>query len=286
MWSSKSLGSKYKYGFFQLLIRLHLIPLARLLLFPISFYYSLRPSLRKRCSYFLQHRFPAETQLWRFLRTSIIYFNFAQVLFDRLLIASGMEVPIKHDLGTLKILSKILKNGKGCIIVAAHFGCWQTALTGLELLGRPISVIFWREENIDQRYFGYARKIEMIDACQGVETVVRIRNSLRNNGILCIMGDRMTHADKKFSEVEFLGGKIQLPVFPYILSELLGAPVVHTASIKKSGRVCGLPAVVSPGGEKAPAFFAEYLERLVTEHPHHFYNFYDMWERNDKRRNT
>lgn len=284
MWSSKSFGSRWKYGFFRLLIRLHLTAVARILVFPIAFYYTFFPSVRKRCSYFLQRRFPDETPLRLFFRTAAIYHNFAQVLFDRLLIASGIDMPITHDAETLKILSEILERGKGCIIVASHFGCWQTALTGLESLGHPISVVFWKEENIDQHYFGYAQKIEMIDACRGLETIMRIRSVLRNNGILCMMGDRMTPTDRKFAEVDFLGGRIQLPAFPYILSELTGAPVIHTASVRQKGRIHGLQAALNPGGENGPAFFAAYLGELVATYPHHFYNFYDMWERDDKRR--
>lgn len=59
MWTSKSLASRFKHDIFQTILRMRLTSVARLLLYPVSFYYALHPAIRKRYSAYLEHRFGA-----------------------------------------------------------------------------------------------------------------------------------------------------------------------------------------------------------------------------------
>lgn len=280
MWSSKSFGSRFKYGFFQTLIRMRLTAIARIFIFPVPFYYSLRPDVRKRASYYLRRRFPNASWMRMFAHTFILYNNFANVLFDRLIVGAGQKIPFIPDTETFALLKDILADGKGCIIVAAHFGSWQNGLAGLKEFGQPIGVVFWQEEKVEHHYFNYAGNVTVINANGGIESAIEMRSLLRKNGILCIMGDRMTPADKASAKVDFMGGQIEIPTFPYRLSRVTGAPVLHTASISEKGKIHGLPSIVNSGGPDAPQIFVSYLKKLVDSHPHNFFNFYDMWDSN------
>lgn len=284
MWSSKSFGSCLKYGFFQLLIRLRLGSLARMAIFPISLYYSVKPSVRKKAACYLQRRFPEANKREIFIHTIRLYHNFANILFDRMVAGAGHELPILHDYDTLSLMREILDKGKGCIVVGAHFGCWQTGLSGLTALGKPIGVVFWQEEKIEHLYFHYENEVRIINANGGLSSILEMRNLLGQNGILCIMGDRMTPGDKYSARVRFLGGTIEIPTFPYLLSKKTGAPVIHAASIRQNGKIAGLPSVINPCADNAAAVFARYLENLVARYPHDFFNFHDMWGENNAKR--
>lgn len=284
-WSSKSFGSSFKYGVFRSLIRLDLVPIARRMAFPISLYYALRPSVRKRASWYIERRFPGSSKREMLVHTFRLYRNFANVLFDRLIAGSGLALKIVHDKKAVELFKDVFAQGRGCIMVGAHFGCWQTGLLGLRSLGQPMGVVFWQEEKIEHSYFRYDREVSVINANGGIESVIGMRNILKRNGILCMMGDRMTPGDRNSAIVSFMGGKIEIPTFPYLLSERTGAPVIHAASIRSQGVIQGLPAVLNPGGEKAPGAFVAFLEELVERYPHEFFNFYDMWQgTNDKDR--
>lgn len=291
MWTSKSLASRFKHDIFQTILRMRLTSIARLLLYPVSFYYALHPAIRKRYSAYLEHRFGASGGLTGLWRTARAYKNFADVLLDRAILRIRGNLPIRQDRNTLDALRSILSRGKGCLLVSAHFGSWQLGILGLESLGSPIHLVQWiDEEDVDRHYFQGSRQahdVHVINARQGLSAVIAIRQALKDNSIVCFMGDRLTPNDRETVRVPFLGGDIALPTAPYVLASTCGAPVMHAFSIRKDGIITGLPPVVThvPAHirrnraelEKAVRRFAGHLEELVLRYPYHFFNFHDLW---------
>lgn len=292
MWSSKSLGSSLQHAFFRGLVRLHLSAAARLLLYPVSFYYALRPDIRKRYRPYLRHRFASSSFRQDLFRTAAAYKNFADVLLDRMIAGCGGSIAIRQNPDTLTALRTALAEGHGCLLVSAHFGSWQLGLMGLEVLGRPIALLqFVDREDVDRHYFesgGKKHEMSVINSRGGMASVIKVCGILRNNGIVCMMGDRMTPQDKEYVTADFLGAPIRLPAAPYILASLTGAPLVHTFSIRCKGEIHGLagtltrvPLNIRRDREGlrtlAQAFLAQ-VEELTEHYPFHFFNFYDMWE--------
>lgn len=297
MWTSKSLASRLKHEVFQTILRMRLTGVARLLLYPVSFYYALHPAIRKRYSYYLKHRFGAAGGLMGLWRTARAYKNFADVLLDRSLLRIRGRLPVRQDRHTLDVLRDILAEGRGCLLVSAHFGSWQAGILGLESLGRPIRLLQWvDEEDVDRHYFegsGQTRDIDVINARQGLSAVLEVHRALKANSIVCCMGDRLSPNDREKVIVPFLGGGIVIPAAPYVLASACGVPVVHAFSIRKDGVITGLPPVVTHVPphirrnraelEKAARRFAGHLEELTLRYPYHFFNFHDLWSnRHDK----
>lgn len=283
MWSSKSFGSALKYGFFKTLIRTRLTTLARVLMEPIPLYYALKPESGKRSLCYLKRRFPSASRLKLFWHTYKLYNNFANNILDRMIIGCGGKVKVEHNEDALNIISRALEQGGGCVLVSAHFGSWQNGLMALKSLGVPLSVVFWQEEKVEHPFFQYENDVKIINACGGVESVLRMRNVLKKNQLLCFMGDRMTPRDTKFSREKFMGGAIKLPLYPYLFAKAMGAPVIFTASVRKNGAITGLPAVQAGDYAQMSAKFASFMENLVASHPHDFFNFYDLWEEDEQK---
>lgn len=297
MWSSKSLGSSFQHKIFRILVRLRLISLARLLLYPVSFYYALCPSIRRRYQSYLRHRFGQIPFLLELYYTAVAYKNFADVLLDRIIVGCCGHLIVYQNQKALTMLKEILSEGHGCILVSAHFGSWQVGLMGLEVLERPIALLQWIDQgDVDRHYFqsdGKKRNISVINTRDGISAVVNACNVLRGNGIVCIMGDRMTRHDEDSVEVDFLGGRVHVPTAPWILASLTGAPVIHAFSVRQGGQIQGLDAFcikVPPDIRRhkdairaAAQTFISHVEKLTHLYPFHFFNFYDMWEAdNDK----
>ncbi|MBQ4616134.1 MAG: lysophospholipid acyltransferase family protein [Mailhella sp.] len=291
MWTSKSLASRFKHEFFRTTVKMRLTAVARLLLYPVSFYYALNPAVRKRYSYYLEHRFGSSGGLAGLVRTARAYKNFADILLDRMILGISGTLPVKQDQSTLDTLRGILAEGNGCMLVSAHFGSWQLGTLGLEELGRPIHLVQWIDEgDVDRHYFQNSQHfhdIHIINAKEGFPAVVEIRKALKENGIVCFMGDRLTPNDRDSIAVPFLGGTIRIPSAPYVLASAAGAPIMHTFSVRKDSVITGLPPVVTrlapnirkdrAALEEAARRFASRLEELTLQYPFHFFNFYDVW---------
>lgn len=282
MWSSKSLGSRVKYGFFRALIKLRLDCLAWPLLWIIPLYYAINPRTKARSLPWLERRFPGSGSFARFCQTFRLYKNYAFILFDRMRAGAGRGLPVAHDPLGAGLIQEALKKGRGCVVVSAHAGCWQNGLIALADLGAPVGVVFWQEEKTEHAFFAYERDVEMINACGGLEAAMRMRALLKRNGILCFMGDRLTPGDKAWAEARFAGGSIRVPLFPYQLAERSGCPVFHAAAVRRAGAIAGL--CVAPAGEsgKEAEAFAAWLEDFAVRHPYEFFNFYDMWAFDDE----
>lgn len=285
-WSSRSFGSRFKYGFFQALIRFGLAGLARFLMLPVPLYYALKSKSRNRAMPYLARRFPEVSSYRQMLNAFSLYRNFANVLFDRLVIVNGGSIPVEQDPGTVELIKKSLGERHGIVLVSAHFGCWQTGLLALKALNAKMAVVFWQEERLEHGFFHYEKDVEVINANGGIESAIKMRNILKANGILIFMGDRMTPGDRKSAISDFMGGRIRLPVFPYLLARTTDAPVIFAASVRGKNKILGLPAMRCPNDADAPQEFAAFLETLTREYPLDFFNFYDMWSEDDERRDN
>lgn len=296
MWSSKSLGTSFQHAFFRWLVRLHLTAAARLLLYPVSFYYALRPDIRKRYRPYLRHRFGKQSFQRELFQTAVAYKNFADVLLDRIIAGYGGSIIVRQNEQTLTAIRMALAEGHGCLLVSAHFGSWQLGLMGLEEMERPMALLqFIDKQDIDKHYFetdGQKHEVHIINSRDGISAVIAVCAILRKNGIVCMMGDRMTPQDKEFISVDFLGDSIRLPAAPYILASLTGASIVHTFSIRKEGEILGLSGIITKVPQNirrdrktlrtlAKNFISQ-VEHLTEQYPFHFFNFYDMWEHNDE----
>ncbi|MDO5536604.1 MAG: lysophospholipid acyltransferase family protein, partial [Desulfovibrionaceae bacterium] len=211
------------------------------LLRPVSFYYALRPDIRRRCRPYLERRFGPAGFFTTLARTARLYANFADALFDRLLTGLGGRLTVEQCGVGRERMRALLDEGRGALVVSAHFGSWQSALIGMEEFGRPIAILQWvMEENPDSRYLssnGSGHAFTVINAREGMTSTIRAAAFLRAGGIVCIMGDRMTPNDRHFVTARFLGGSVRLPAAPYLLASLSGAPVVHAFSVREGGRV-------------------------------------------------
>jgi len=117
---------------------------------------------------------------------------------------------------------------------------------------------------------------------------------LKHGEVLCIMGDRATGGERSTIEVEFLGGRVRVPVTPYQLASATGAPVVVIFPYKSGPGNYSLQVEnflrVPPDLGRAPEAYRPYaeafiraLEGFVEERPYQFFNFFDMWNQEPMR---
>jgi len=261
-----------------------------LLLFVVAYYTLFRPSVRARSSHYLKRRFPgrgAPARLWDSYRLSL---GIGRILVDRAVLGILGPERLKVSLAGREELEALLAEGRGLVLVPAHVGCWQLAMSSLSALDARVSLLIHREEgDLDRHFFehgGGSAPYHMIDPAGYLGGTLEMLQVLKHGEVVCIMGDRVMGSGTV--SVDFLGQPVQLPFSPYKLASATGAPVavIFPYQTGEGGyalqvaRVIRVPEHLGRSSEAYRPYaaqFVEALERFVAEHPYQFFNFFDMW---------
>ena len=128
----------------------------------------------------------------------------------------------------------------------------------------------------------------VIDAAQGGPALVlELKQALAAGHVVGIMADR-PRAGEQTVMVDFLGGRIELPVGPWILAGTLGVPVLLGFGLYRGHRYECHYEILSerlelPRAARQSALqgyaqaYAQRLEHYVRIAPYNWFNFYDYW---------
>lgn len=295
-WSSRSIAARWQHQFFYLAIRLGGRSPAYALTWPVVAYYLFfRPSLRGRTRHYLRRRFPDHSGFAAFKDSFRLALSFAQSLVDRATV--GIIGPESMDVRfeSFQTIRNLLDEGKGVILMNAHVGSWQTAMSSIKRLQTPVHLLIKREQgDVDRHYHehqGGPCPYRIIDPSSFLGGAAEIAQALQRGEIVSVMGDRVFGDDRNILAVPFLGQAAAFPVGAYRIASITGAPVAvlfsHTFSpggySLDVDRVIRVPPMKGRGLEKLRPYVAEFvqsLENYVGKHPYQFYNFHDMWKNN------
>ncbi len=295
-WTSRSVGSKLQHNIFYTIIRLGGHKAAYAVLNCVALYYTLcRPAIKKKADPYLTRRFKTGNPFKKLLNAHRIYVGLGKALIDRATLGiKGIE-RMRIECGDQGVLKDLIGEGRGLVLLTAHVGCWQAAMSALDSLNTPVSLLLHREEgDVDLHYFehtGGPAPFRIIDPQGYLGGVLEMMNVLKKGEVLSIMGDRVFGDTRSTLSVDFLGSPVRVPLSPFKLGSATGAPIAVMFS-HKSGpdsyelTIEGIIRVPSEPGRPDKAFrpyaaqFALCLESYVERHPYQFFNFFDMWEEN------
>jgi len=292
-WSSRSLGSRWQHRFFYACIRLGGWRLAYGALAFVALFYTLCPSVRARSAPYLARRFPGQGK-WRMLRHALrLNLTFGKVLVDRATVGimGGITGQGRADSDPLDVarVRGLLEGGRGLLVLTAHVGAWQWALSTLAFTGRRLNVLYRHDAgDVDRQYFEHSAAHEhprIIDAESAFGGVIEVMAALRAGEVVCTTGDRVLGGSKNVVRVSLLGGDISVPIGPFAIAAKLGTPLAviftpRSAPCRARVVIARIfeqtqnldPAVMAQG-------FATALAEFVRHEPYQFFNFYDLWEK-------
>ena len=291
-WSSKSLGTRFQHSIFYSAIALAGWPFAYFLLFFTVFWYSLCPSIQRRSHPYLQKRFPHASSFRLWLHTLQLYWEFGKVLVDRaragILGKNAVTGLPQHE----QQLRSIIDEGKGVILLSAHFGCWQLALAALsKLCTIPTHVAMYKDIADNDKHFfehhGQATSFSVIDPQGGVDSSLAMLQALQKGHVLGFLGDRLFGASKHAISVPLLNKNIRIPCTPFLLAAATGAPIViwfaHRTGVGTGNlqiaKVLRIPQGATKQVQQQYAVqYAKSLEECIMQHPYQLFNFFNMWE--------
>jgi predicted LPLAT superfamily acyltransferase len=299
-WDSRSVGSPWQHRFFYGLIRIGGRRAAYGMLFFVALWYVLfRPDVRDRSRHYLERRFPGKGRVGRLLDAFRVTFEIGKILVDRAVLGILGAGQFRISLSGKTQLQSLLAEGRGLILVTAHVGCWQVAMSSLSALGPPVNLLIHRDAgDVDRQFFEHgegAAPYNVIDPAGYLGGTLEMLQRLKRGEVLCIMGDRVMGGEGSTVAVDFLGGSVRLPFSPYKLASATGAPLAVIFPFKSGPGAYGLqvasvirvPEIPGRSPERFRPYaarFVEALEGFVDRHPYQFFNFFNMWEQTEPKR--
>lgn len=291
-WGAPSRGGYWGHLFFVLAVRLLGPGFAYLVLYPVTVYFVFAaPENRRASMQYLDRALGPATGLKRWVRSYRHFLAFARVMVDRLVLgAAGRKAFTMHETRVDHIIDTS-KQGKGMIMLTAHFGNYDVAAGLLDgRLGAPMAMVAFQNEvaqvrALIEKHTGPMPKLLAVGNSE--LAALDILHALRDGYVVAMQGDRTV--DGRVARVPFLGEKASFPVGPFILSAMSGCPVVTTFSVQVGPRsyqfVADAPQTYKfergkPRDAQLEEWAAKYavrLEELVKQHPYQWFNFYDFW---------
>jgi predicted LPLAT superfamily acyltransferase len=291
-WSGKSAASRFKHNIFYLLIKCGGRPLATCLLVPVVMFYALVPAWRGRAYPYIERRFKNAGFFAKIYHAWRLYFCFGQVLIDRAAYGITGRIKILSSAADMQLCRDLRALGKGLIILTAHCGAWQCAMSAFDFMEGEKYAIYRRDgADVDKQAHEHgktAQTVKFIDPSSSCGGAAEIMAALSRNAVICAMGDRRFGSARNLIEAEFLGGAVALPASLYRAAAACATPVVIIFfPLRGAGRFDSRIACHFFVDDKGPKIanykeeaqkFVKALQDFCTAEPYQYFNFYDIWK--------
>jgi predicted LPLAT superfamily acyltransferase len=217
---------------------------------------------------------------------------FACAVVDRVLLLAGRQAGFRIRTEGIGAVLDVLAEGRGCILLGAHLGSFEVLRTVAAQAPVPVWALMYRRNGgaltglLDRLAPGlHERVLEIGDTA----SMIRARECVERGEIVGILADRAPNGHRMV-RVPFLGEAAAFPSGPFVLANVLGAPVVLFHAVRTGGRTYDVvfeafaERVVLRRGARAEDLravmgrYAAAVERGCRAHPYQWFNFYPFWE--------
>lgn len=180
-----------------------------------------------------------------------------------------------------------LKNGKGGVVVAGHFGNWELMGAAIALKGYPVSFLVGEQHNkmVDDRMNNHRSLmgIQIIHMGVAVRGVIK---ALRSNEFVALLSDQ--DAGKEGVFIDFFGIPSSTHQGPAIFALKTGAPILFGTAIRlPKGRhrmVCEvltfdhLKGLTLENIREVTQAYSSLLEKWIRRYPDHWFWMHKRWK--------
>ncbi len=285
-------GNRLGFLFFETVLRTGGLRPAYAFLYLICLHYLLfDPTAVRAALAYVQRRFPRAGRMHRCWLAYLLFVSQGRCLIDRYCHTyGGLAFDIQLD-GFEKLDALLADRTQGFVLLTAHVGNWQIAMTALQRMKRPVHLLMRPEDNAavrDSLRIGQGgESVGVISVDSPMGGMVEAMNALERGDIVSIMGDR--HYGHRASTVEFLGQPAAFPCAPFAIAAAACCPVVVMLSAKTGARTYAVEVcdVFTPQPQRAAGRgrehqhnvqrYATRLEGWLTRNPLQCFLFLDIW---------
>jgi predicted LPLAT superfamily acyltransferase len=289
-------GNRLGFWLFRTSLRIFGLRGAYGLLYFASLYYLAfdRAVVAASMSY-VRRRFPDHGVLRQMFDVYLLFVSQGKSLIDRHYLAAGGSDISRELVGDEKIRDILATGRKGLILLTAHVGSWQVAMTALRGFGRTVHIMMRPEDNIAVKEAlnidGEKETIRIIFTDGAMGGVIEALKAIDRGDIVSLMGDR-TYGYASV-EASLFGGNVRFPYGVFSLASAAQCPVAVLLSAKVGVKkhVTDISHVIDPpsgrrGSKDAEIQacvqeFARVLEEYSVRYPYQWFVFRDMWKGND-----
>jgi predicted LPLAT superfamily acyltransferase len=224
------------------------------------------------------------------------YRAFALSIFDRMCFWFGRGDEYAITFEGREHFRALAQSGTGAVVVGAHLGNFDAMRLLAARDGTVVNVLMFTKHapliNSIFRELSPNAEMNVIHADPtSMKSVFEIRSCIERGELVAILGDRVEPGDRSnVRHVPFLGDTAPFPEGPFVLSALLGCPVMLMVALREGPRgyrVFAEPLAAGGNVERAgrdayvESLLAAYVDRLehyCTRAPYQWFNFYDFWE--------
>jgi predicted LPLAT superfamily acyltransferase len=289
-------GNRPGFWFFQAAVRIFGLRGTYGLLYFVSLYYlAFDRAVVAASKAYVRRRFPGHGVVRQLFDVYLLFVGQGKSLIDRYYVAAGGREIRLELVGYEKINNLLTVEKKGIILLTAHVGNWQVAMTALRGLGRTVHLMMRPEDNVAVKEAlnidSEKDTVRIIYTDGAMGGVIEALKAINQGDIVSIMGDR-TYGYGSV-EASLLGGKVRFPYGAFSLASAAQCPVavLLSAKVGVKKQVTDVSHVIDPPagtrGRKVEEIqacvqeFASVLEDYSVRYPYQWFVFRDMWQGND-----
>lgn len=264
---------------------------ARLLLYPIAFYFLLTAHEARRGSYDYLKRVLGRDADWRHVFKLI--HCFAATILDRVYLLGGDFERFEVKVHQAEIFHRQVDSGQGCILLGSHLGSFEMLRAlGVSQQRIPLRVLMDTEHNSSITRFLHALNPEIAATVIGSyrpDTLLEVKESVDEGFLIGALGDRPTGAGRTM-RCEFLGAPATFPIGAIQLAAIIQCPIILFFGLYRGGnrydihfelltdRVAPDRARRAQDIERWTRRYVERLEYHTRRAPYNWFNFYPFWD--------
>jgi len=264
---------------------------ARLLLYPITFYFVVTAGAARRTSYeYLKQIRGCPAHWWHVFRH---FHCFAATILDRVYLLRGEFQRFDVKLHGKEALHHRMESGKGCILLGSHLGSFEV-LRALGVMQRNFPLKVLMDATHNQNITGFLDALNPVIAGTVIapdraDTLLTVRESLDAGFFVGTLGDRVS-SDVKTTRCQFLGRPAAFPVGPIVLAAMTRCPVILFFGLYRGKNHYEIyfehfaDEITLNRDRRAEDIqlwmqrYAERLEHYTRLAPYNWFNFYPFWD--------
>jgi predicted LPLAT superfamily acyltransferase len=223
-----------------------------------------------------------------------LFISQGKQLIDRFAMISGKHTFDIQLKGYEQLSALLAEKSKGFVLLTAHVGNWQIALTTLKKMAKPVYLVMRPEDNAAVKESlnidAQDNFIKIISPEGFLGGVVEAMQVLKEGNIVSFMGDRKYGFEAL--EVSFLKDKAYFPFGAFSIAASSNCPVVVLLSAKlgQNKYIVDVSNIIYPRynsnkdkREQLKIYvqeFADILDKYVTQFPYQCFLFHNVWDKN------
>ena len=264
---------------------------ARLLLYPIVFYFFITATKARRVSrQYLSRVLGKPARWWQVFRH---FHYFAATILDRIYLLRSNFGAFDVAIHQPEVLHRQIEAGKGCILLGSHLGSFEVLRAlGVTEQRCVLKVLMDTAHNQNLTEFLDALNPDIANTVivpDRPDTLLRVKESLDAGAVIGILGDRVAGGDKT-TRAKFLGANATFPAGPILIAGLMHCPVVLFFGLYRGGNRYEIffehfaDEIILKRDQRAEEIqywaqrYAERLERYAKLAPYNWFNFFPFWD--------